>query len=152
MSRDGKGWNDPSSGDASSKVRELDRYRENYDAINWKKSFPVPVLADAGRLVPEEMALKSGEARESTTTHDRKRAAGLATDSRGGEIPFLENRDYDWIRWHRGCIMVDTSQEKIFKSLGGDARLLQSCFEDNGEMNGAVEDYKKEIAKRSASK
>jgi hypothetical protein len=57
---------------------------------------------------------------------------------------WLENHGDLLLRWDRGCIVIESFYEKQFKALGGDLGRLIACFEDNGEMSGAIDDYFRE--------
>jgi hypothetical protein len=57
---------------------------------------------------------------------------------------WLENHGSDLLRWQRGAIVIETFYEKQFRALGGDLNRLIACFEDNGEMSGAIDDYFRE--------
>jgi hypothetical protein len=54
---------------------------------------------------------------------------------------WLDNYGDSLLRWDRGMVVIESYYEKEFRALGGDILKLAACFEDNGEMNGAVEDY-----------
>ncbi len=47
------------------------------------------------------------------------------------------------LRWDKGTVVIESFYAKEFNRLGGDLERLISCFEDNCEINGAIEDYLK---------
>ena len=54
---------------------------------------------------------------------------------------FLENNGSSLLNWRRGTVVIESYYAKQFEALGGDLDRLIACFEDNCEIDGAIEDY-----------
>jgi hypothetical protein len=68
------------------------------------------------------------------------------------QIKFIEDHGSNFIRWDKGQIIIETYFAKQFAAMGGDVELLATCYEDAGEISGAIEQYRNAICKREQAR
>lgn len=54
---------------------------------------------------------------------------------------WLETHGNSLLRWQCGAVVIESYYAKEFERLGGELELLIILFEENGEMEGAIDEY-----------
>lgn len=59
-------------------------------------------------------------------------------------VTWLRNYGDSLLHWRRGVVVIESHYAKQFQEIGGDLDALVSHFEDNCEIDGAIESYLRE--------
>ncbi len=54
---------------------------------------------------------------------------------------WLRSNGDQLLRWHRGTVVIESYYAKQFQAIGGELDDLICHFEDNCEIDGAINDY-----------